>query len=384
MTDIPCDAAIIGGGLAGCSAAIALAQQGWRVMLFESKTYPHHKVCGEFLSPECAYLLDGLGLTPALQALHPARIDSARITTSDGTLWETRLPGRAVGLSRYTLDHALAEHARTVGVTLHEGTKVTAIGGGLAAGFSLDVRSTNGQMRIQSRLVIAAHGKRSSLDRALNRAFLRQPQPFVGLKMHFNGMPIPRRVELHTFPGGYCGLSAVEGGIINACLLVQQDVFQRAGGAIPTFIAWMRRQNPHLDTWLATATPLFERWLSISQIPFVDKPPVERDILMAGDSAGLIAPLAGDGMSMALGGGLLAARCASDFLAGWSSTDALRWGYSRAWKQQFGERLRLGRLLQAVMLRPALLSWGLRAVQTLPSLGTYFVARTRDRTPVTM
>ena len=56
------DVAIVGGGLAGCSAAIQLAAAGHKVLLLEKKTYPVHKLCGEFLSPEVKGALQRLGV----------------------------------------------------------------------------------------------------------------------------------------------------------------------------------------------------------------------------------------------------------------------------------------------------------------------------------
>src|SRR5437762_5763199 len=94
------DVAVVGGGPAGSSAAIHLALQGARVVLLETRAYPHDKLCGEFLSPECAGLLDQLGLTATLRALGPALIETACLSAPDGTSWESRLPGPALGLTR--------------------------------------------------------------------------------------------------------------------------------------------------------------------------------------------------------------------------------------------------------------------------------------------
>ncbi len=260
----PADVVIVGGGPAGCSAAITLAGFGARVVLVESKAYPHHKVCGEFLSPECTQLLARLDLSERMQALYPVRIEVAQITAPDGASWETRFPGSAWGISRYAFDAMLADQARLLGVDLRDSTTVTAIDGSLNDGFTVQTRTTAGQDSIRARLVIAAHGKRSGLDRTLNRRFLDQPQPFIGLKAHFEGPRLPERIELHGFPGGYCGMSEIEGGAMNVCLLAHQSVFQnRANTDIETFIVWMQRQNPRLHDWLSRAKRISPQWLSI-------------------------------------------------------------------------------------------------------------------------
>lgn len=375
------DVAIIGGGLAGCSAAVHLAARGKRVIVLEAKTYPHHKVCGEFLSPECATLLDELGLTETITAYHPKQIDIVRITAPDGTSWTTRLPGTAWGISRYVLDDALARHARACGVEISEQTVASAIDGDLENGFRVEGRLAGSSITIRARAVVGAHGKRSGVDRSLNRAFLRQPAPFIGLKSHLYGPPLPNRIELHVFPGGYCGFSEVENGGANVCLLVRQDVFHQHR-SIPAFIEWMSTQNPHLGRWLSGAKSAGEDWLSIAQVSFARKPPIERDVLMAGDSAGLIAPLAGDGMAMALRGGELAATLLNRFLDGALSADGLRRGYTTAWEREFWGRLRLGRALQSLMLRPPALVWGLRLINHMPRIGQYLVNHTRDLSDV--
>jgi menaquinone-9 beta-reductase len=366
------DVAVIGGGLAGGMAATTLASRGWKVALLESKRYPHHKVCGEFISPEGVRRLAALGV---LNNLESVCIDRAAITTPYGDCWETPMPGAGIGISRYTLDPALASRAEAAGADVETGVTVTRIDGDYKRGFRLVAQRDGQPTEWCARAVIGAHGKRSQVDRALERRFMQRDHRFIGLKAHFVG-PSPGRVDLHTFPGGYCGISEIENGRVNVCLLVRTEVFGRCGD-IPAFVAWMRTQNRALDWWLAGAEQVTD-WLSISQIAFDPKPPVERGVLMAGDSAGLIAPLAGDGMSMALDGGRLAALHASAYLSGDMTSDELVRRYAVAWRDMFAARLRLGRWLQGWMLRPYALRAGLKVVRHLPSLGRIFVEGTRD------
>jgi flavin-dependent dehydrogenase len=375
------DAAIVGGGPAGCSAAITLAQSGAKVLLVEAKTYPHDKLCGEFLSPECAFYLDELGVASILREQGPAAIETVQITAQNGAAWQTRLPGMAWGLSRKILDATLAHQAQAVGVTLREGTQATRISGNLKRGFELETRCGGRTWGVQAGLVIGAYGKRARLDRVLERRFLQINQPYMALKSHFRGPPLGQVIELHGFPGGYCGLSEIEGGMHNVCLLVCQPVFKQVTRGqrdpIPSFVTWMCSQNPHLGEWFQGAERLPESWLSIAQVPFVKKRPLFNDILMVGDAAGLIAPLAGDGIAMALGGGRLAGQLGSRYLSGHTSAQALCHAYTATWRRNFAARLRLGRWLQTLMLRPYLLATGLGIFNTLPGLGTYFVRRTR-------
>jgi len=379
MSEQPFDVAIIGGGLAGCAAAIHLAGQNQRVVLCEAKTYPHHKVCGEFMSPECGVLLDELGLTTALQAAQPASIQRVAIIAPNGTTWESKLPGAALGISRYTLDHLMAERARACGVDFRDLTTVMQVQGDFKHGFTLTIRTTAGQDCIWAKTVIGAHGKRSSIDRVLDRPFLKSRQPFVGLKAHFYGPPLPGRIHLYAFPGGYCGLSEIENDQVNVCLLVRQETFQETGGGSTThFVEWMKTQNPALGAWLSAAQPVYQPWLTIAQVPFVDKQAVINDILMVGDSAGVIAPVAGDGMGMALQAGKIASALVVEYLAGHISAETLRQQYTAEWWRAFRVRLRLSRALQTFMLRPRWLTPGLHVLNAVPTLGNLLVAHTRD------
>ncbi len=379
------DAAVVGGGPAGCSAAISLARRGLRVILFETKTYPHDKLCGEFLSPECIPLLSALGLGERLGELRPVSIQTASFTAPDGAAWETPLPGPALGLSRKTLDAALAEQAQQAGVEVHEAETVDWASGDLENGFSLGTTGRVHNGTIRARAMVAAHGKRGKFDRALGRQFLEKRQPFLAFKAHFHGPPIPRRIELHMFPGGYCGMSEIEGGHKVVCLLAHERIFREAGGrgpeGIERFIHWMKTQNLYLRSWLQWADRIHERWISIAQVPFLRKPVMEQDILMTGDSAGLIVPLAGNGIAMALEGGMLAGDYLYRYLSGQTKAADLRKEYPRAWRQRFGARLRLGQMLQPVLTNPRSASLALRFVNAFPKIGYGLVEHTRSRVP---
>jgi flavin-dependent dehydrogenase len=370
---------IIGAGPAGCSAAIVLARQGFRVALLEAGEVGREKLCGEFLSPECGGLLKKLGLDDRIYSLSPVDIQAARMTAPEGTVCEIALPEIARGLSRSALDAALWEGAKASGADALEKTAVQNVSGDLPGGFEL--KTTRGTLRARS--VISAHGRRATLDRIIDRAFLHHPQPFVALKAHFVGPPLHRRVELHFFPGGYCGLAEIEGGRANVCLLVRAPVFSAAVRSsrepLDAFVDWMKVQNPYLDEWLSRARRVDVHWLSAAQIPFIAKSIVEHDILMAGDAARLVVPLAGDGIAMALQSGMMAGELCASYLKGERSPRELTQGYAAGWERAFGERVRLGRILQSLVLRPQLVGLALRAFNSLPLISGYLVRHTRTQ-----
>jgi flavin-dependent dehydrogenase len=381
----PYDVAIIGGGPAGCSAAITLASLGARVVLFEAKSYPHDKLCGEFLSPECDHLLTQLGFSTGLDGLNPAKIQRIRLTASHGAEWEAQPVTPGWGLSRQVFDAALAQRARSVGVQIQESTTVDGLRGDLKEGFELQARHRSQRSTVPARTVIAAHGKRASLDRVMGREFIKRPQSFMAIKAHFKGPALPGWVELHAFPGGYCGIAEIERGLQNVCLLVHQSVFKRHSSPgrdpLDSFIAWMQAENPYLQAWFSKSERIQDSWLSIAQIPFLRKRPVVNDVLMAGDAAGLVVPLVGDGIAMALEGGMLAAETTAAFLEGHLSGMGLKDHYHRAWEDRFARRLRLGRVLQALMLRPMWFQLALTLLNLTPVVGRYLITNTRGGDP---
>lgn len=379
------DVAVIGAGPAGSSAAISLARLGIRVALIEAGVFPQNRLCGEFLSPECGTLLQSLGVMDRVRSLMPAPVRTVRMTAADGEDWTMTLPEPGWGLTRRALDATLAQAAVSHGASLLERTSVTGITGDLEHGFCVQTLSGSSSSELRAQAVIVATGKRSPLDRVLNRPFMRQSQPFVALNRHFDGPELEKRVELHGFPGGYCGLAQVEGGQANVCLLVREHIFREASRAatnpIQAFFEWMQGQNRNLETWFGAATPIDDRWTSIAQVPFGNKSPTLGDLLMVGDASELIAPLAGNGIAIALHSGAMAAYHCGEFLEGRTSAAELPVRYAKAWRQEFGKRLGLARVLQGFMLRPRLISPALRVVRAAPSFGTWLLVNTRNLLP---
>ncbi|PEN14791.1 FAD-dependent oxidoreductase [Longibacter salinarum] len=367
------DVIVVGGGLAGCAAATHLAEAGHRVAVLEKGSFPRHKLCGEFLSPEVQEAFRSLGVLDRVQDAGAHEIDRACLTSPRGSTFRSDLPGIALGLSRYALDEMLFERAATAGADTIDGTRVTDISGSLSDGFT--VASSTGERT--ARVVLGAFGKRSTLDRKLERPFLDKPSDLVAFKAHYRGPSVPRTIEIHTFPGGYCGISHVEDDRVNVCWIGNTQSLQDAGGSPEAMLNASLRRNPHLDDRLASAERVTDTFYAVSQVSLEPKSPFTNDVCMIGDTAGMIAPLCGDGMAMALTSAELATPFVDEYLRGTRSAESFREAYSQAWSDMFSLRMRVGRLAHAAAMRPSLAAATVGTLRLAPFIGRWLIRATR-------
>ncbi|MDJ0646892.1 MAG: NAD(P)/FAD-dependent oxidoreductase [Flavobacteriaceae bacterium] len=332
------DILIIGGGLAGLTSAIDLSQKGLNVVLLEKNEFPRHKVCGEYVSNEVLPYLHSLGFDPF--DFGAKKIDTFLLSSKTGTQITSNLPLGGFSMSRYTLDTALAEKAKDAGVIILYET-VSAVT------FDKDrfqITTKNGSNYL-AKMVIGAYGKRSNLDKHLNRQFIKTNSAYLAVKAHYKGDLPDNIVALHNFKGGYCGLSKVENDRINACYIVDYKSFKKHKN-IDDFQQKVLCQNPLLKTFFDNAAMVSEKPLTISQISFSNKRLIEDHVLMCGDSAGMIHPLCGNGMSMAIQSAQLVSSLLYAFFSQKiNSRTELELAYQKAWNQEFRDRLRTGRLL---------------------------------------
>ena len=343
------DVIVIGGGLAGLTASICLALKGLSVKVLEKNPYPNHKVCGEYISNEVRPFLNAIGLN--LADLGVVSIDTFSITNQKGNKLSTKLPLGGFGISRYALDDALYRLAISKGVAFAFETVSS-------------VKFDEDQFFVESeakeyvaKTVIGAFGKRSVLDKSMDRQFIAKKSPWLGVKCHYQHNDYPENeVSLHCFRGGYGGLSKVENGIVNFCYLVDYKNFQQYK-SIDSFNKTVVSKNPMLKDFLETATPIFKRPLSIAQISFSKKELVQDHVLMCGDSAGLIHPLCGNGMAMAIHAGKIASDVVVRFFMDKAySRKEMENDYERFWKSNFNSRLYFGRKIQNLITNPLMVN----------------------------
>ncbi|MGC4033935.1 MAG: NAD(P)/FAD-dependent oxidoreductase [Tepidisphaeraceae bacterium] len=331
---------VAGGGLAGLITSIHLTRSGVPCLVIEKKSYPFHRVCGEYISNEVVPYLNGLGAYP--EELKPSRIKKFRLTSVNGTVAEMPLDLGGFGISRFSFDHYLYNVAKKLGVEFLLDTEVEKI---TFAKDSFTVSTSAGNY--ESPLVIGSFGKRSKLDVWLKRSFIRRRSPYVGVKYHIRLKDFPSDlIALHNFQDGYCGISHVENNIINLCYLTHRDNLKKHG-SIPAMEKAALFQNPHLKHIFSNAEFLFEKPETINEISFETKSPVDQHILMAGDAAGMISPLCGNGMAMAIHAAKILGEHVNKFYHDKNYSRAqLERDYAKAWRRQFATRLWTGRQIQ--------------------------------------
>jgi flavin-dependent dehydrogenase len=298
---------VIGGGLAGGSVACTLAQAGRPILMIERDPEPRHKVCGEFLSIEAQAYLAHLGID--LDSLGASRISVLRLIYGRNTA-EVDLPFVARGLSRKILDEALLQQASLAGTRIVRGSSVRSF-----SSYEERIRVEAGSLgEVHSDTLFLATGKHDL------RGAKRQPTgsigDLIGFKMHYSLAEAQRcalegAIEVLLFTGGYAGLQLIEDGVANLCLVVSQKQFEHVGKNWTSLLDHIAQECPLLGERLQGAVPLFDRPLSIFQIPYgflhTPNPDEPQNLFRLGDQAGVIPSFTGDGMSIALHSGCLAA-----------------------------------------------------------------------------
>ena len=370
------DIAIAGGGLAGLALSIQAAKKGYRVILLEKEKYPFHKVCGEYISLESWDFMEELGLP--LSEMNLPVIRKLIVSAPNGKTLEHMLPLGGFGISRYKLDAMLASIAATNGVTVKEKTKVQNIvyENGL---FTIDCSGFS----VKAICAAGTFGKRSNIDTSWQRKFAIQKKGklnnYIGIKYHVQYDFPEDTIALHNFKNGYCGISRIEDNKYCLCYLTTAYNLSISNNNIKNMESAILSRNPYLKKIFSEARFLTEAPTVISQISFSKKTQIENHVLMIGDAAGMITPLCGNGMSMAMHASKLAFTVMKDYLDKKITIENMENEYQRSWDQQFQNRLRTGRIIQRFFGSAFLSNLLISSLKPFPGLVNSIISTTHGQ-----
>lgn len=346
------DVAVIGAGPAGSTLAALLASRGASVALIDRDAFPRDKLCGEFLSYDALPIVELLGVDVADAPL----VQHCRVV-SRHSRYEFELPHAARGVSRSTLDDRLFRAAVRKGATAITET-VT----------SLDA--------IQAKVIAGAWGRWGRFDTQLGRGFVRdRAHRNFGFKRHYHG-PATDFIELYSFRRGYLGVNSIDGGVVNICGLVHASRLAGHKGRWDAFVETIRAEEPELEALYARHTPAQEQFLSSEPVIFRARSAVEGGIFMVGDASGVIDPLTGNGMAMAMQSALLAAPLILRLLQSTGDRARIEDEYRTRHHAMFAPRIRWSRAVARLLSNPALLDLAMRTVRSRRP-GELFLRRTR-------
>lgn len=355
--------AIVGGGLAGLSLSVLLCKAGYKTILFEKEKYPFHKVCGEYISMESWNFIEKMGLN--LSKLHLPIIKKLLVSSPDGNATQSNLDVGGFGISRYFLDNELKNIAAENGVVICEETKVSDV---IFKNETFTVKYNGGE--IIAPVVIGSFGKRSNLDIKWKRGFILQKpgklNNYIGVKYHVKNNSPDDTIALHNFKNGYCGFSKIENDEYCLCYLTTAKNLKENQNSIQEMEKNVLFKNPFLKKIFSESEFLFKEPVTISQISFDKKSPVENHILMSGDAAGLITPLCGNGMSIAFHSAKIAFEKIDLFLQNKISREKMEINYEKEWKEHFEKQLKNGRLIQYFFGKELLTNLFIKSIKPFP------------------
>lgn len=357
------DLAVVGGGPAGTSAAITGAALGLQVLLLDAGAFPRHKVCGEFVSGESAAILQNLLGERHLINAAP-RISKTRIF-SDNRVAELPISPPALSISRFHLDQALWDKAMETGLCARDRCPVSDV---RREGHCFALSGDGAKFR--ARTVIDASGRWSRLRKKTpSRA-----ENWIGLKAHFHEDSNSGSCDLHFFPGGYCGIQPLSDGRVNAAAMVRAELAH----TLPEVFALNQVLQERTRKWRAASEPV-----STAPLFFASPRTVERDMPLVGDAAAFIDPFAGDGISIALHSGRMAAAALSKYLRGDCPLKPALEDYDRQYRELIHPALKNAARVRLLLQLPKAGRVAALALLRVPILGRTAIARTRVRQPST-
>jgi menaquinone-9 beta-reductase len=375
------DIIIIGGGPAGSSAALYLVSYGFNVKIVEKKQFPRETLCGEFLSNEVAEHIKSLGLMEDFSALNPNKIKKFSLIDNGGVVATGNLGFTGYGIKRGIFDQFLLNAAVKGGAEIFEESEVKELKRRNNK-FILDLVIKGEERELEADMVIGAWGKQNVLDKKLGRELINTRSKKNGVKFHIGYDCVNNfnedEIRIYTGKGIYCGINKVNDNIVTVCFLEDRKLLN-----IPARrqIIELMGANKYFDNLFRKG---FEGEISdlklygTGNIYFGKKEKYKDGIFFTGDAAGVIAPLAGDGIGMAMEGGKLVADMIKISIEHGLPLDETGKKYEKEWNKLFRKRLYIAKLIQGIILKRGFVKIAKVLIKAFPFTVKYLIKNTRE------
>jgi geranylgeranyl reductase family protein len=304
------DAVIVGAGPAGSTAALCLARAGAQVALVDRRTFPRDKACGDLVGPRGVRLLQELGV----EITQARRVGDMVVVGPSGrrallpALPGLDYPGYALAVSRLVLDRTLFEAAVAAGAYPVRDLFLGLVGDTRApTGVQL---ASGGELHADA--IIGADGATSRVALAAGLVDARQAlwgfalRGYVDVPIELPHILFWEPMRWRLFPGyGWIFPTADGRANVGLGLAVAADrsLARQAGERFDDFCDYLQRQGL-LPVAHNGAAHRLGGWLKMGMVGTV---PARGRVLLAGDAAGLINPLQGEGIAQAIASGHAAA-----------------------------------------------------------------------------
>jgi geranylgeranyl reductase family protein len=371
------DVAVVGAGPAGAATAILLAERGWSVTLLDKAAFPRPKICGEYLSPETARILDRLAVLKAVDQAGAQPLRGMRIVAPDGAtldgLYPTSGPWRgyrdhALAIPREALDRILVDRAKGLPVDVRLRHRVTGLlrKAGRVAGVT--AQDEDGKdIRLSARLVIGADGRASVVASSLG---LVRPHHLrrMALIQYVSGLDGPEdRGEIYLDPPDYAILNPVAPGLVNLGLVVPLGHARPFAGRLETFFGARLKQLRHLAPRLA-GMKVEGRLMAMGPLAYRVGEPRVGGVMLVGDAAGFYDPFTGEGIHTALRSAELLSETAHAALTRDDLSVGALAAYASARRRELAAKARVTRGLQLLIARRRLCNLAAHVLARRPAL----------------
>ena len=371
------DVVVVGAGPAGAATAILLAERGWSVALLDKAAFPRPKICGEYLSPEAARILDRLAVLKAVDQAGAQPLRGMKIIAPDGTALDGRYPtsgpwrgyrDHALAIPREVLDRILVDRARSLPVDVRERHRVTGLLRDAGAVVGVTAQDEDGKdVQIAARLVVGADGRASVVAASLG---LMRPHRLrrMALIQHVSGLEgLDDRGEIYLDPPDYAILNPVAPGLVNLGLVVPLGHARPFARRLETFFTARLKQLRHLAPRLEGMKPA-GRLLVMGPLAYRVSEPRVGGVLLAGDAAGFYDPFTGEGIFTALRSAELLTETAHAALTRDDLSVESLAAYADARGREFAGKSRVTRGIQLLIARRRLANLAAHALARRPAL----------------